>query len=262
MTRHIIAICIVLVCIAVACSDPSVPPPTVTPVPASTVAPTDALASVPTATSVPTPTVAPTETPASVPTATPVPTPTVTPVPSPTPEPTPDLNAMADDCELAHVRLMATQYLDWTRTESDALVPPPYMSPDTCDDFRDQFPDEHARLIGNVISGTFTLLDDDLLVVRTDSPLKGTCWGRGGYNDISSGLGVVIKDGAGTIIAKDELWAGKNTGRNECTFPFYVSNVPDADFYTIEVGRRGSLVYSRDEITRADWSVAFSLGSR
>ena len=26
MTRHIIAICIVLVCIAVACSDPSVPP--------------------------------------------------------------------------------------------------------------------------------------------------------------------------------------------------------------------------------------------
>ena len=228
MTRHIITIPIVLACIAVACSSSSAPAPTATPVPTPTVAPTDAPA----------------------------------PAPTPTPVPTPDLNAMADDCELAHVRLTATTLLDWAGTESDALVPPPYVSPDLCEDLRDQFPDEHARLIGNVISGTFTLLDDDLLVARTDSPLKGTCWGRGGYDDISSGLGVVIKDGAGTIIAKDELWSGKNTGRNECTFPFYVSNIPDADFYTIEVGRRGSLIYSRDEIARADWSVAFSLGSR
>lgn len=232
MTRRIIAISIVLACIAVACSNSSAPAPTATPVPSPTVAPTD--------------------TPAPVPTPTPV----------PTPEPTPDLNAMADDCELAHVRLTATTLLDWAGTESDALVPPPYVSPEICEDFRDQFPDEHARLIGNVISGTFTLLDDDLLVARTDSPLKDACWGRGGYDDISGGLGVVIKDGAGTIIAKDELWSGKNTGRNECTFPFYVSNVPDADFYTIEVGRRGSLIYSRDEIARVDWNVAFSLGSR
>ena len=254
MTRPIIAICIVLACIAVACGSSSAPTPTATPIPVSTVAPTDPQAPPPTATPVPTPTVAPTDTPA--------PPPTATPVPSPTPEPTPDLNAMATDCELAHAILMATTLLDWTGTESETLVPPPYVSPDICDDFRDQFPDEHARLIGNVISGTFTLLDDDLLVAPTDSPLKDACWGSSGYDDISGGLGVVIKDGAGTIIANDDLWTGKNTGRNACTFPFYVSNVPDADFYTIEVGRRGSLVYSRDEITRADWSVAFRLGSR
>jgi hypothetical protein len=234
MTHHIIAICIVLACIAVACGSPSAPPPA------------------PTATPIPLPTVAPTDTPE----------PTQTPVPSPTPKPTTDLNAMAEDCQLAHVKLMAANYLDWAGTESDTLVPPIYASPDICDDFREQSPDKYARLIGNVLSGTFTLLDDNLVLIPRDGPLGSDCWGQRGYDDIRSGLGVVIKDGAGTIIAKDELLSGKLTGRNECTFPFYVGNVPDADFYAIEVGGRGSLVYSRDEIDRDDWRVAFSVGSR
>ena len=73
---------------------------------------------------------------------------------------------------------------------------------------------------------------------------------------------MVIKNGEGKIIANDELWSGKLTGLNECTFPFYITSVPDTDFYEIEVGRRGSLVFSRSDLELDDWQVGFQIGDR
>ena len=177
------------------------------------------------------------------PTATPLPTPTATlgptATPLPTPTATPDISGMAADCGLAQARHRGINLLQWLGSVSDdSQTPAPLEDePDACLEFRRQFPDDFARLIGNTISGTFTLYDDDLFVVTRESPLKGHCLGQGGYDDIGGGLGVVIKNGEGKIIANDELWSGKLTGLNECTFPFYITSVPDTDFYQIEVGQ-------------------------
>jgi len=41
---------------------------------------------------------------------------------------------------------------------------------------------------------------------------------------------------------------------------WFAVEVPDADFYQGEVGKRGSLTFSRDELTEKEWKVALSLG--
>ncbi len=45
-----------------------------------------------------------------------------------------------------------------------------------------------------------------------------------------------------------------------CEYPILVKDVPRADFYEIEVGRRGSLKYSIDQLRAMGWNVSFKLG--
>jgi hypothetical protein len=104
------------------------------------------------------------------------------------------------------------------------------------------------------IRGTFTLREGS----TTDS---FACSGTGGYSDIRPGTEVTVRDGSGSLIASNQLGVSSyNSDSRSCVFAFIVSDVPRADFYEIAVGRRGSLSYSRSQLERADWSVAFELG--
>ena len=123
------------------------------------------------------------------------------------------------------------------------------------------------------IRGIFTLVDSD---VERDGYL---CWGTGGYDDVAAGMNVTVRDGNDVIIgvgstdnvtredrtSLDPWLADVATGvANErypnvvCTLVFKVS-VPDAEFYSVEVGHRGELNYSRAEMEAADWAVALTL---
>lgn len=105
-----------------------------------------------------------------------------------------------------------------------------------------------------VLTGTFKLYDDDLGGVNS-------CWGKGGYDDIRGGLDVVVRDASHTILATSNLDEGAHTGNGVCTFIFAVKGVPKATFYSIEVGHRGELTYSFDEIVALGWQVGFTLGA-
>jgi hypothetical protein len=94
------------------------------------------------------------------------------------------------------------------------------------------------------------------------------CRGRGGYDDIRAGAGVSLFDGAGSIIANGSLDAGEPGAEplgtdfaRHCTFEFYLSDVPRADFYRLEVGGREGPTYSLNELEASDWTVHLSLGS-
>jgi len=107
---------------------------------------------------------------------------------------------------------------------------------------------------GHDIVGTFTLTDDN--IARSGS----TCAGTGGYSDVRDGLGVTVKDNAGKIIATSQLASdNKASALGECQLTF-VAQVPDSDFYSIEVGHRGELTYSRDELEKLNWVIGFTLG--
>jgi hypothetical protein len=54
-------------------------------------------------------------------------------------------------------------------------------------------------------------------------------------------------------VVKTKFW-------NNCEFPFTVSNVPTAKFYRVEVGRRGQVSYSYDQMRANGWKVSLSLG--
>lgn len=105
----------------------------------------------------------------------------------------------------------------------------------------------------NTIRGTFTLTDSD------GYSGSSSCSGDGGYGDVEAGLKVDVRDESQTLLGTGNLTSGVEMS-DGCTFRFVVNEVPKAKFYTIEVGRRGDLSYSHDEMEARGWSVSFTLG--
>ncbi len=110
-----------------------------------------------------------------------------------------------------------------------------------------------------VITGSLILVDDDI------GGIDSNCYGRGGYRDIQGGMSVTIKDGSGSILSTSSTDMGSALEKYEefilaCQFEFSVE-VPKAKFYSIEIGRRGELNYSLDEMKRQNWKISLSLGS-
>ena len=104
------------------------------------------------------------------------------------------------------------------------------------------------------ITGTFTLA----------SGVEGSstdCHGTGGYDDIRANLAVIVRSGDGEIIATGSLGKGvfPPGAGHTCAFPMTIA-VPKSDFYSIEVGHRGELTYSFDDMVARGWTVALTIG--
>lgn len=108
------------------------------------------------------------------------------------------------------------------------------------------------------ITGTFTLIDTDLEFSGI-STSGDTCEGDGGYSDINQGVEVTVRDGTGKLLQTGSL--GEGTGNLvRCEFPFTIKGVPETDFYSVEVGSRGDLSYSLDDMKANAWTLGFQLG--
>lgn len=103
------------------------------------------------------------------------------------------------------------------------------------------------------VTGSFKLHDDQAVKTNT------SCTGTGGYSDIKAGTEVVVKDEAGKILATSALVDAPSPVYGICEYTFTVA-VPDAAFYSLAVGRRGDLTYSKDELAGRGWAVGFDLG--
>lgn len=107
---------------------------------------------------------------------------------------------------------------------------------------------------GGTILGTFTLTQTEDV-----DTIGGGCQGTGGYSDIASDRSIVtVKNESGTILATATLTNGIGSGFI-CRLSFTVK-VPTAKFYSVEVGRRGALTYSYDEMVGQNWHVDLTLG--
>ena len=107
---------------------------------------------------------------------------------------------------------------------------------------------------GHDISGTFALH-------AQRGNFAPNCAGGGGYDDIRSGMGLTLRDGDGSILGTARLGSGHaSEDRKLCLFDFEFSDVPDADFYAVEAGRRGEQAYSFDDMEAADWKLALEIG--
>lgn len=117
------------------------------------------------------------------------------------------------------------------------------------------------------ITGTMTMItgpgDADY---DRDPAVGGSCEGSGGFDDIRSGASVVVRNEEGTTIASGRLEPGEITSVYKGTIPtcewaFEIRDVPDAEFYEIEVSHRGGLQYSKAEMEEMNWEVAFSIST-
>ncbi|MBE9216805.1 PASTA domain-containing protein [Plectonema cf. radiosum LEGE 06105] len=100
-----------------------------------------------------------------------------------------------------------------------------------------------------------------------DSEIQGTddyCYGSGGYSDIKGGMSVTVRDGKGNILATGNTESGVRPpgeySNIQCTFSFNVNNIPKTEFYSVEVGRRGQMNYSYEEMNKQKWELVLSLG--
>lgn len=81
----------------------------------------------------------------------------------------------------------------------------------------------------------------------------------GGYSDISAGAQVTVRNQAGKLLAVDELSGGQMSMKG-ISFEFILKNVPDAPFYTFQIGNRSPITYSAADMNRKKWLVLLSLG--
>jgi hypothetical protein len=103
----------------------------------------------------------------------------------------------------------------------------------------------------HLIQGELSLFDSDTA--------SNNCVGTGGYDDIAAGVSVTVRDGTGSTLATGRLEKGEALAGIGCTYKFDVE-VPDVDFYRVEVAHRGELEYSKAELERNNWKVNASLG--
>lgn len=74
----------------------------------------------------------------------------------------------------------------------------------------------------------------------------------GGYDDITKGAGVTVKDPSGKVVGLGELAAGKDIGSGlGCAFFFSVKDVPSGlGIYGVEVTHRGLLQYKESTLKK------------
>jgi hypothetical protein len=111
-------------------------------------------------------------------------------------------------------------------------------------------------------------LNDPDLDSAEDGDTK-ICNGTGGYSDIYGGIRigdsvvggsqVTLRDESGKVLATTSLET-KLIFSESCDFEFTLSNVPDADFYQLEVSHRGGLTFSKQELESRSWDVRVTLG--
>jgi PASTA domain len=114
-----------------------------------------------------------------------------------------------------------------------------------------------AKLPVYKVQGEFILIDSNI------RKAFDTCFETGGYEDIEQNMPVTIRDGKENILATGNLGKGITPqdafASVECKFEFSLDSVPKSDFYVIEIGHRGKLNYSFEEMQKRNWTVSFSL---
>lgn len=109
------------------------------------------------------------------------------------------------------------------------------------------------------LTGTFTLVRGD--GVSSNFGGNGSsCHGTGGYSDFQDGMTVVVKDQAGTIVATGATDTAAVSAGN-CVMRFSIPSIPDATFYSVEIGHRGAVTYSRADMETRGWKLDLTLGS-
>jgi len=127
---------------------------------------------------------------------------------------------------------------DEEETADASLAPGPIEGTDT------------YRIVGSFV--LFGERNDDFRVRSTG------CVGLGGYDDIHPGTQFKISNESGEVIGVATLEPDPDASSRSCAFIF-VTEVPDAKFYTFTLGRRGDLTYSKAEMEEMGWMPGFSL---
>lgn len=164
-----------------------------------------------------------------------------------------DRRIAALETRVALLMLVPTEPTDWPPTPAAAAPTPMPVA---------------ARPGTHLLTGTIELVGEWPGSVAVLGRQAGDqCFGDGGYGDMFEGGAVTVRDATGQIIATGRLGMGTLAGPAvyqqdaTCRLPFTVADVPDADFYSVEVTHRGELSYSRADMESQGWVLSLHLGN-
>lgn len=103
-----------------------------------------------------------------------------------------------------------------------------------------------------IVEGHLYLFDTDVRNTRTG------CYGTGGYSDLGTGGQVLILDGQQNVLGVGRLETTGETALG-CEWTFSIE-VPEAEFYQINIGHRSPVVYTLEELEELQWLVELSIG--
>jgi hypothetical protein len=110
-----------------------------------------------------------------------------------------------------------------------------------------------------LITGTITVFDKNLLFGEELTGLPTVCLMSEGYRDIKYGASVTVRDGAGEVLGISELKLPTSVKANSCEYPFEVS-VSNSEFYSIKIGNRREVIFSRADLESQGWTLGLTLG--
>lgn len=109
------------------------------------------------------------------------------------------------------------------------------------------------------LSGSLKVTDTD----KNNSSVfvyDGFCITLRGYSDIGGGTDVIVKDGAGKVIALTQLLRGTPVGLYSCRFDFEIK-LPNSEFYSFSIGDRDQITYSKADLLDRSWRLDLTLGN-
>ncbi|OLL76879.1 hypothetical protein Ae168Ps1_5299c [Pseudonocardia sp. Ae168_Ps1] len=107
------------------------------------------------------------------------------------------------------------------------------------------------------VTGRMTVVTGTSALSASSYGSGGSCVTYGGYDDITEGTAVTVRDSSGAIVGVGNLEAGQSDSYG-CTFPFTVTDVPNSAFYTVEISHRGEVTFTADDVETGE--VQLSLG--
>jgi len=110
-----------------------------------------------------------------------------------------------------------------------------------------------------MLRGSITVIDTDFYYSSSVETNGSSCYTTGGYSDVNSGTNVTVKSGEGKLLGITDLSSGVTAGSYSCTFSF-IMEVPNSEFYSIDIGNRDEVSYSKDELEAKGWSLDLTLG--
>jgi hypothetical protein len=118
-------------------------------------------------------------------------------------------------------------------------------------------------ILGAVVNNEKHTLGGDVTVYDAKGgwTMDAGCATRAGYDDITIGAPVVVRDGNGKVIGIGSIGASVADAENICVFPINVPKVPQVDFYSVVVGHRDPVTMSKAELSRDNWQIELTLGS-
>ena len=110
------------------------------------------------------------------------------------------------------------------------------------------------KILGNLTVTDANPGHPSLMMLSSD-----LCRARGENDDINESTVIVVRDGNAVELATGTLGRGVPIDADSCEFGFVIE-VPKAEIYRFSIAGRGTVTYTREQLSKNEWNAGFVIG--